>query len=66
MNISKETTVKELIKVVGVDPYTFRMQGINLSGGQTNALEYCQTMFNFPTMFAVLNKFKEKNNLTTV
>lgn len=66
MNISKETTMKELIKVVGIDPYTFKMQGINLSGGQTNALEYCQTMFKFPTMFELLDKFEKSNEAVTV
>ena len=62
MNISKETTVKELTNIVGIDPYTFKMQGINLSGGQTNALEYCQTMFNFPTMPGLLKEYIKTRN----
>jgi ABC-type protease/lipase transport system fused ATPase/permease subunit len=26
------------------------MHGMNLSGGSTNALAYCQAMFGFPTL----------------
>lgn len=49
-NISKGTTRTELVDIEGIDEEVFRMQGINLSGGSSNALSYCQTMFGFPSM----------------
>lgn len=60
MNISRETTVKEIITIEGVDEHTFRMQGIGLSGGPTNSLEYCQLMMNFPTMEDLRKRVVEK------
>ena len=57
-NLSKETTKKEVIKIEGIDEYTYKMQNINLSGGPTNALEYCQTMFNTPTLPEMLELFE--------
>jgi hypothetical protein len=48
-NISKGTTRTELVSIGGIDEVIFRMQGINLSGGSTNALSYCQVMFGFAT-----------------
>lgn len=56
-NISKETTKKEVISIEGIDEYTYKMQNINLSGGATNALEYCQTMFLTPTLPEMLELF---------
>ena len=49
-NISKGTTRTELISIEGIDEEVFRMHGMNLSGGSTNALAYCQAMFVFPTL----------------
>lgn len=61
LNISKETTVLEVGRVEGIDEYTQRMQGINLvTGGHVNAAEYCQTMFNFPTMYEMLDYFEKE------
>lgn len=61
-NISKETTVKELVDVEGIPEEVFRMQNINLSGGLSNALEYCQIMFNFPTLVELGNMFDNRKN----
>ena len=44
-NVSKATTVRELIAVDGIEETTFRMQNINLLLGHTNALDYSITMF---------------------
>ena len=49
-NISKETTVKEIIRIEGVNSYTSRMQSINLSGGLSNSVEFCSYMFKFPKL----------------
>jgi hypothetical protein len=58
-NVSKETTVKEIISIDGVDEYTQRMQGINLSGGATNAVEFCCNLFKMPSLVDLLQAFEE-------
>jgi hypothetical protein len=59
-NISRETTAKELVKINGVDEYTQRMMGINLSGGHTNAVEICCGLFGLPPLHVLLEAFKEE------
>ena len=60
LNISKETTVLEIGRVEGIDEYTQRMQGINLStAGHVNAVDYCINMFKFPTMFELLDEMNK-------
>lgn len=48
-NVSKETTKCELIDIDGIDEEVFRMANINLLSGPPNAIQYCTTMFNFPS-----------------
>lgn len=55
-NISKATTRKELIAIIGITEQQRRMQGINLSGGPTNGAEFCQEIFKAPTF----DKFYER------
>lgn len=57
LNVSKETTKKEIIDIPGIPETVFRMQNINLLSGPTNALEYCTTMFNFPKPEEVLASY---------
>jgi len=59
-NISKETTHKELCKIEGVPEIVQRYQGINLSGGQTNSVEFCTEMFGLPTLDTLLKSFQSK------
>lgn len=59
-NISKATTKKELCRIQGVDEQTQRMQGINLSGGVSNAVEFCSAMFGLPTMDEMLESFMKE------
>lgn len=59
-NVSKETTKRELCKVEGVSEFTQRMQGINLSAGPSNAVEFCTTMFKLPTFGQLLEEFTER------
>lgn len=59
-NISRETTHRELCKIEGVSEYTRRMCGINLSGGQTNAVEVACGLFKLPTMDILLESFKRE------
>lgn len=63
LNVSKETTRREMGKILGIDEYTQRLQGINLAtGGHVNAVEYCTTMFNFPQMTEMLAEFNKVVN----
>jgi len=58
-NISKETTKTELCRIRDVSETVQRMQGINLSGGHTNAVEFCTGMFKMPTMEQMLDAFNK-------
>ena len=60
MNMSMETTARELVGVDGVDEYDKRMSGLNLTAARTNAVECSHTFFNFPTMDSLRTAFIEK------
>ena len=62
LNVSKETTVLELINIKDrlgnvIPEEVVRAQTINLSGGATNALEFCQVLFQMPTLTEVLDHY---------
>jgi len=61
-NISKETTHRELCSIDGVSLYERKMAGINLSGGQTNAVEVAVTLFGLPDLDQLLDAFREDMN----
>ena len=61
MNISKETTARELSRIQGIDETTQRAIGINMSGGHVNAVEICCALYKAPTMDMLLAAFKEKH-----
>lgn len=65
-NISKETTKKELISIDGVTEYMRRAQGINLSGGATNAVEVCTGLFKMPGMTTWLEAYQNQNNIEEI
>ena len=56
-NMSKETTVKELVDIEGVIEKDRRKIGINLSAGPVNACEFSQTAFNLADKVTLLDKF---------
>ena len=58
LNVSKETTCIELCDIEGVSEEARRRQGINLTGGQTNAIEICNELLNMPYIDNVLDLFK--------
>ena len=60
-NISRGTTHKELIAIEGVSESTRRQQGINLSGGATNAVEVVVDLFSAPNMTTMLAAFNSHN-----
>lgn len=49
-NMSRATTVRELIEIEGVRDHDRRIQGLNISGGPSNALEFCTIIFNMPSL----------------
>lgn len=57
-NISKETTKRELIEIMGITERQQRVQGINLSAGATNAVEFCTELFSMPQMDTLLKAFE--------
>lgn len=63
-NISKHTTSKEIIDITGVSEYQRRMQGVNLSGGHTNAIEVCTNILGLPPMTDLLARFKQDKGIT--
>jgi hypothetical protein len=62
-NISKETTHKEMVKIEGVSEEIQRRQGINLSAGHTNAVEFCCEMYGLPTMDQMLAAFQNSRTI---
>jgi hypothetical protein len=63
MNVSKDTTVREMHKIEGVDFETQREQGINLSAGHTNAVEICTEIFKLPNPHEILEMFIQDEGL---
>lgn len=59
MNISKETTYRELCKMRGIPEHVQREIGINLTGGVANAVEICHNAFKLPTPEQWLDSFME-------
>jgi hypothetical protein len=57
-NISQETTFRELGSIDGVTEDVRRTQGINLSGGFTNAVEFCVNMFHTPDFIQLLDAYE--------
>jgi hypothetical protein len=62
-NISKETTARELCRIDGVSEHTRRMQGINLSGDATNAIEVACGLFGLPSLDQWLDAFARAKGL---
>lgn len=59
MNISKQTTSKELISVKGISDELLKTQTLNFSGGRANSIEFCTKIYGMPTFDTLLEKFKE-------
>ena len=59
LNISKETTAAELSKIQGMSTQVQRSVGINLSGGNVNAVEICMQAFNAPSFDELLEAFQK-------
>lgn len=55
-NVSKETTRREIIAIIGKEELLFRMQNLNLVLGGVNAIEYSTKMFDMDKPLEVLDK----------
>lgn len=61
LNISKETTKKELMFIENKEWSDVKMQTINLSGGYTNAVEVCTELLDLPNLSTLLKEFTNMN-----
>lgn len=52
-NVSKDTTIRELLEIEGIEKEEFKKQNINLFFGPVNHVEYCTEMYNFPTVYDI-------------
>jgi len=59
INVSKDTTHKEVRSIGNIPKELFKMQNINFLLGKVNALEYATEMFKFPTMFELNERVKK-------
>jgi len=50
-NVSKDTTHREIIAIEGIEIPELKKQNINMLYGKTNAVEWCSTMLNFPSLY---------------
>lgn len=69
-NVSKETTVLEVLNIEGLTDPMRRMVGINLMSPQANAIEIASSVFKLPSFDPLLESFcrelKNKNILTSL
>ena len=59
-NVSKETTVTELIEIENIKENIFREMNLSIPMGATNMLEYCNVMFNLPNLLELHNILERK------
>lgn len=59
MNIGKETTVHEVVKIEGVDHETQRRFGLNLTAARVNAHQICMDIFGAPSYDESVRDFVE-------
>ena len=49
-NVSKDTTMRELLSVEGIEKEEFKLNNINLMFGKVNHIDYVSRMMKFPTL----------------
>lgn len=57
-NISRETTILELCRIENVSEKDRRIIGLNLTGGDTNAVEYMTRAHGAPELHQLLEAFQ--------
>jgi hypothetical protein len=60
MNVSKATTVKEIIRIDGIDEEEKRIVGLNMAGGHTNAVEFCTRILDLPELETLRKAFVQE------
>lgn len=58
-NVSKRTTLREIIDIIGIEEVDFRRHNINLLQGHVNALEYACEMYKLPRPQDALKYFDD-------
>ena len=67
MNISKETTYREMCMIRGLTESERREVGINLSGGTVNAIEICSKVLQLPALARLGDIYmQDKNKVVAV
>ena len=59
LNISKLTTILELCKIEGVNEANRRIIGLNITGGNVNATEFCMRALGALGLDAVLDAYDQ-------
>lgn len=62
LNTSKETTIREIISIEGIQERVFKLQNMGISSGHVNAVDYCVTMMGFPSHAELLEGFLKDTN----
>ena len=57
LNVSKETTKRELCKIQGISEFSQRITGLNMTNAQGNAVEIAHNILNMPTFDEMLKNF---------
>lgn len=65
-NVSKDTTLRELHRIEGVEYINQQEQGLNLSGGHTNAVEFMTVICKSPELDTLLDAFLADEGLPPV
>lgn len=58
-NVCRSTTIMEISQIRGVSEEERRMVGINLTGGVTNAVEFCTVMYKLPELDPLLEAYED-------
>lgn len=66
MNISKETTWRELCRLEGIPETVQRANGINLTGGSTNAIQFCNEIYGLPNVTDMIDIYRKERELGLV
>ena len=59
-NISRETTVLELSSIEGVLEHTRYLVGLNMMGGNVNAVSFCRRVYKMPSLETIRSQYREK------
>lgn len=64
-NIARETVVFESCKIEGLNYYTYREFGINLTAGMANSLIIARDVINVKSLNEVMDMFERDHNIAT-